>query len=81
MTRAQQRGVALGASRYYLRQMQIDPLEASAEDAHAALDDYARCYPAMVGSQWYLTATDAELDRFYQDWHTWQRKQRCLLGL
>ncbi len=41
MTRAQQRAVALSAARYQLRQLKVNPLEASAADAHAALDDYA----------------------------------------
>ena len=75
MTRAQQRAVALSAARYYLRRMQINPLEVSAQEAHAALDDYARLYPVMVGSQWYGSASEQELSQFYRDWESWQRRQ------
>lgn len=47
MTRAQQRAVALSAVRYQLRKLYVNLLEVSADDAHAALDDYARWYPAI----------------------------------
>ncbi len=80
MTRAQQRAVALSAARYQLRQLQVNLLEVSAADAHAVLDDYARRYPAMVGSQWYHTASESELASFYREWRRWQHQQRCLLG-
>ncbi len=56
MTRAQQRAVALSAARYQLRQLKVNLLEVSAADAHAALDDYTRRYPEMVGAKWYATA-------------------------
>ncbi len=42
--------MALSAARYQLRQLKVNLLEASAADAHAALDDYARRYPEMVGA-------------------------------
>lgn len=74
MTRAQQRAVALGSARYYLRQMQVNPLEVSAQEAHAALDDYAQLYPAMVGSQWYASVTEQEMKLFYQEWESWRRR-------
>ncbi len=43
-------------------------LEASAANAHAALDDYARRYPEMVAAQWYVTSTQDELAGFYRAW-------------
>ena len=58
MTRAQQRAIALSMARYQLRQLKVNLLEASALDAHQALDDYTRRYPALVGSQWYRTIKD-----------------------
>ncbi|MBA2682063.1 MAG: hypothetical protein H0U76_27180 [Ktedonobacteraceae bacterium] len=78
MTRKQQRDVALGAARSLLRQLGINPGEASAEDAHVVLDDYARCAPEMVASQWYMAATDNDLDAFYRDWRRWQREYASL---
>jgi hypothetical protein len=80
MTRAQQQAVALSAARYQLRQLQVNLLAVSAADAHAALDDYARRYPAMVGSQWYHTTSESELASFYREWRRWHHRQRCLLG-
>ena len=79
MTRAQQRAVALSCARYQLRQLKVNPLEVSAADAHAALEEYVHRYPEMVGSQWYRTATEDELTGFYHAWSAWQRQQRCLL--
>lgn len=79
MTRTQQRAVALGAARYQLRQLKVNLLEASAADAHAALEDYVRRYPEMVGAQWYRTATEEEITGFYHAWARWQRQQRQLL--
>ena len=79
MTRAQQRAVALSCARYQLRQLKVNPLEASAADAHAALEEYVHRYPEMVGSQWYRTATEDELTGFYHAWSAWQQQQRRLL--
>lgn len=76
MTQAQQRAVALQAARYMLRRMKVDLLCATAEDAHRALDDYARQYGAMVGSQWYHAASDEQLTLFYRDWQRWQQQQK-----
>jgi hypothetical protein len=50
MTRMQQRAAALSAARYHLRQLKVNPLEASAADAHAVLEEYARRSPEMVGA-------------------------------
>jgi hypothetical protein len=80
MTRAQQRVVALSIARYQLRQLHVNLLEASAQDAHDVLDDYARRYPELVVSQWYRTASENELSSFYRDWRRWQKQQRRLLG-
>jgi hypothetical protein len=79
MTRAQQRALALSAARYQLRQLKVNLLEASAADAHAALDDYARRYPEMGGAQWYVTATQDELAGFYRAWAKWQQEHRRML--
>jgi hypothetical protein len=79
MSRAQQRAIALSTARFQLRHLKANLLEASAQDAHQALDDYARQYPDLVGSQWYLTASESELSSFYRDWRRWQRQQRRLL--
>jgi hypothetical protein len=68
MTRAQQRAVALSRVRYQLLQHHLNPLEASARDAHEVLDDYARRFPELVGSQWYHSASQNELNSFYRDW-------------
>lgn len=80
MTQAQQRAIALQAARYQLRRMHRDVLQATAQEAHQALDDYARQYRNMVASQWYHAATDAQLSLFYCDWFAWQRQQRAMLG-
>jgi hypothetical protein len=80
VTQAQQRASALQAARYQLRRMKFDVYQASAHEAHQALDEYARLYPAMVPSQWYHGASDAQLDLFYKDWCSWQRKQRQVFG-
>jgi len=74
MTRAQQRAVALSTARYQLRQLKVNLLEASAADAHAALDDNARRYPEMVGAKWYRSASEDELRLFYRDWCNWQQQ-------
>ena len=79
MTRMQQRAAALSAARYHLRQLKVNPLEASAADAHAVLEEYARRSPEMVGAQWYRTATEEEITGFYHAWSAWQRQQRRLL--
>jgi hypothetical protein len=79
MTRAQQRAVALSCARYQLHQLKVNPLEASAADAHAVLEEYARHSPEMVGAQWYRTATEEEITGFYHAWVRWQRQQRRLL--
>ena len=79
MARAQQRAVALSCARYQLRQLKVNPLEASAADAHAALEEYVRRYPEMVGAQCYRTATEEEITGFYRAWVAWQRQQRRLL--
>jgi hypothetical protein len=81
MTRAQQRAVALSIAQYQLRQLHVNLLEASAFDAHVALDEYARCYPDLVGWHWYHTASQNELSSFYRDWRRWQRQQRRLFGI
>lgn len=47
MIHAQQRAVALSAARNQLRQLQVNLLAVSAADGHAALDDYAKRYPAI----------------------------------
>lgn len=47
MTQAQQRASALQAARYQLRRMKFDVYQATAREAHHALDEYARLYPAM----------------------------------
>ena len=70
---------ALSCARYQLRQLKVNLLEASAADAHVALEEYVRRYPEMVGSQWYRTATEDELTGFYHAWARWQRQQRRLL--
>ncbi len=71
--------VALSAARYQLRQLKVNLLEASAADAHAALDDYARRYPEMVGATWYATSTQDELAGFYRAWARCQQQQRRML--
>jgi hypothetical protein len=80
MTRAQQRAVALSIARYQLRQLKVNLLEASAQDAQQVLDDYAQRYPELIGSRWYHTASEDELGSFYRDWRRWQKQQRRLLG-
>jgi hypothetical protein len=67
MIRPQQRAVASSAARNQLRHLQVNLLEVSADAAHAALEDYARRYPSIVGSQWYHTASESELASFYRE--------------
>ena len=55
-------------------------LALSAADAHMTLDDYARHYPAIVGSHRYRTVSESELASLYREWRRWQRQQPCLLG-
>jgi len=76
MTQAQRRAVALSAARYQLRRLHLNPVDVSAEDAHAALDDYARLYRNMVASEWYRVADEVQLTLFYRDWVAWQRRSR-----
>ncbi len=45
----------------------VSLLEATAEDAHKTLDDYARLYRNAYPFQWYHAATDEQLDLFYAD--------------
>ena len=81
MKRAEQRAVALSIARYQLRQLHVNLLEASACDAHVALDEYARRYPDLVGSQWYHSASQKDLNCFYREWRRWQKQQRHLFGI
>ncbi len=81
MRRSEQRAVALGIARYQLRQVHLNLLEASAFDAHVALDEYARRFPDLIGSQGYHTANQSELNCFYREWRRWQKQQRRLFGI
>jgi hypothetical protein len=80
-TRNQMRATALGAARYTLRRIGRKPLTASTNEALGALASYARKYRNMNGSQWYHSATEAEIAQFCQDWRAWQRRMATLVQL
>jgi len=85
MTRAQQRAVALSTARYQLRQLKVNLLEASAADAHAALDDNARHYQPHVPSRGEekgekVTIPDYRARRWaVERTHSWLNRSRRLL--
>ena len=81
LTRAQLRAAALGAARSFLRCHGYKPLTASTEQAVGALASYAREYPNINGSRWYLSATEEEIAQFCRDWQTWQRQMTTLVQL
>lgn len=68
MTKTEMRGIARGAARAYLRDMGIDPDDATAEDALRALDDLARTEPELVASRWYNDATERQYKLFVREW-------------
>ncbi len=64
MNKTELRNIALGAARAQMRRMGIDPIGGAGDDALAVLDDLARTEPTLLASQWYISASDAEIRRF-----------------
>jgi len=73
MRKDTQREIAMSAARSHLREQGIDPLTCDSEDALIALDDLSRLDSGLVGSQWYLEATDNQVKLFRREWRKWRK--------
>jgi len=69
MKKAEQRRIALGAARVQLRRLgiSIDPF-VSFQDVLAVLDDLNRAEPELVASQWYVQASDHQIQLLRREW-------------
>lgn len=77
LTVAKMRDVALGAARSYLRAQGIDPVDASADAALAALDDVSRIDGALVAARWHFECdSENQTLLFRREWRRWQRESR-----
>jgi hypothetical protein len=72
VNKSEQRQIALGAARSYLRRQGIEPLRASVDDAFAALDDLARRDGDLVASCWYTAMSKNQERLFVRDWNRQQ---------
>ncbi len=77
MTKQEQRRLALGAVRSEARK-HLNPTSLTAIEALAVLDDLGRSEPALIASQWYRDASDAQIKAFKKEWETWQRDSRMM---
>ena len=76
-TMEEMRRIALGAVRSYLRQMKIDPLTATADDAEKALDDICRTEDSLIVHTWWVQCNSGNQTRlFCREWREWQRTER-----
>lgn len=71
MNKSEQRKIALGAARSYLRKQGIEPRTASANDAFAALDDLARLDGNLIASRWYVAMSKNQEKLFRREWANW----------
>ncbi len=75
MNKAQQREMAIRATRSQARKQGIEPVDMTSEDALAILDDIARSEPSLVVSHWYSEATDNQIALFKREWKAWVGSQ------
>jgi hypothetical protein len=75
MNKTGQREMAIRATRSQARKQGIEPLEMTADQALAVLDDIARSEPDLVASHWYHSASDAQITLFKSDWKRWVASQ------
>lgn len=64
--------VALCVARHCLRRAGVDPLQASVNDALAALGDYVQVKPHSHVAFWYQHATAIQIAHFNRCWRAWQ---------
>jgi hypothetical protein len=76
MTQDEQRQLALGAVRSYLRGMRIDPMTVTAADAFVCLDELFHIEPDTLVSQWYWVSSDQQHRLFCREWRQWQVQQQ-----
>lgn len=70
-SKKQARRIAIGAARSEIRRMGLQPQFYTPKQALEVLDDLLRKEPDLVASQWYATATDHQIDRFWKEWASW----------
>ena len=58
MILAEQRRIALGATKAQLRKLGIDPKLATVETAEQTLDELARVSPDLIASKWFISASN-----------------------
>lgn len=80
MNKTEQRKIAIGAARSYLRKQGIYARWASADSAFAALDDLARLDTDLVASRWYMAMSKTQAYLFKRGWRKWQKGKRDLLA-
>lgn len=76
MNNKERRQIALGAVRATLRKQGRDPRNESAATAHEVLDEIAAQDRSLVASDWYLNATQQQLNLFYNDWGVFKKTGR-----
>lgn len=79
-TLAEQRQIAIGATRSYMRQMGIDPRARSADQAWESLDEIATTKPTLIASEWaveayrrYEIGQTNQIDLFSREWNRYCR--------
>jgi hypothetical protein len=75
MKKSEQRQIALGAARSYLRRQGIDPVTVSASAAFAALDDLERIAGDTMSSRWYASMNRNQERLFKSEWRKWKRSR------
>ena len=80
MTKSEQRRIALGAARGYLRQQQIDPVEVSAEEALTALSDFPLIDKRLIAGIWFTNCTKNQVNLFVKEWENWRKQKQLLSG-
>lgn len=73
MSQAEQRRIALGAARSYLRTVGTPPSSATFAQAWEALDAVYRSDPALIAARWYIASSDAQVAAFKRDWASYVR--------
>lgn len=78
MTQAEMRAIALAAVRSEMRRLGMKPELTPYPSAHGVLDDLARVHPDLLASQWYRSASEAQIAQFYVDWERWRNAYKRL---
>lgn len=75
-TLSEQREIAMGAARAWLRRNGAEPSEFDYGKAFNALDELAQINPNTIAAQWYLNDNANQTKLFRQEWRRWRAKER-----